>query len=193
MVHGRPTLILSAAGTTLTSDNTEHVTKSTECKSRQKISVCVLPTSSPFSFVWFNMLCLVLLALLPTAFAIDCVAEGNGVHEKGCRAFVTCNAGVATITECQGNMVFDDITKKCADPSRLSNLCSQIKNCSVLSDGKYHDPICSTYFTCYGGTFFGHNYCPGGTVFNEALQSCDWPNDTLPPCGTKGLSTPARG
>ncbi|XP_067681312.1 peritrophin-48-like [Haliotis asinina] len=194
MVHKRPT----RSGIRLTSDNTEHVTKSTGCKSRQKISVCVLPTISPFSFVWFNMLCLVLLAVLPAAFAVDCVHEGDGVHEKGCRAFITCKNGLATITECQGSYVFDEKTGTCADPNTLTNLCSQSKDCSTLKDGKYPDmgstQKCSTYYTCNGGTFFGHNYCPGGTVFNQALQSCDWPNDTPPPCGTKGLgSTAASG
>ncbi|XP_048257094.1 chitin-binding domain protein cbd-1-like isoform X3 [Haliotis rufescens] len=141
------------------------------------------------------MICLVLLALLPAAFAVDCTTNGDGVFEKGCRAFVTCVGGVATVTECQGNEVFDDKTKKCADPNTLTNLCSQSKDCSTRADSKYADQNthCSTYYTCNGGTYFGHNYCPGGTVFNEVLQACDWPNDVAPPCGTKGFTTVASG
>merc|ERR1719422_819001 len=82
-------------------------------------------------------------------------------------------------------MVFDANTGTCADEASVGAPCGIKKDCSSVADGLYAD-------TDQQGTSFGHNYCAGGLVFNEALQTCDWPDDTDPPCGTKGSQRPTR-
>ena len=38
---------------------------------------------------------------------------------------------------------------------------------------------CTSFFQCYGGTNWGWNPCPDGLLFNEAIEVCDWPADTV--------------
>ncbi|XP_041348260.1 U-scoloptoxin(01)-Cw1a-like [Gigantopelta aegis] len=138
-----------------------------------------------------TQLCL-LVAVLPTVLTITCTNKPNGIYEHGCRAWTTCINGIANTTECKEEHVFDSQTQECRDPSQVPPPCGMLKDCTNLKDGKYADTgqKCQTYYTCSGGTFFGHNFCPKGTVFNEVLQSCDWPQDTPPPCGTLHITTP---
>lgn len=133
-----------------------------------------------------------LLLVLPAAWCFDCTAVSDGVYEAGCKSFVTCSNGVASIKECERNQVYNSATGVCADAASVGPPCGTMKDCTNAADGKYADTDqqCKSYYTCSGGTFFGHNYCAGGLVFNEALQTCDWPADTDPPCGTKGNQRP---
>lgn len=41
--------------------------------------------------------------------------------------------------------------------------CGSQKDCKNVPDGKYADTEtqCTSYYTCSGGTYFGHNYCSG--------------------------------
>lgn len=38
---------------------------------------------------------------------------------------------------------------------------------------------CTTFFQCFGGTNWGSNPCPDGLLFNEEIDVCDWPADTV--------------
>merc|ERR1712154_585274 len=129
-----------------------------------------------------------LLAFLPAALCIDCANEQDGIYEMGCKAFTRCSNGVATIEECGKNMVFDQGTGQCADEMTVGAPCGLVKDCSNAVDGLYADTDqqCTSYYPCTGGTYFGHNYCAGGLVFNEALQTCDWPDDTPPLVAPRG-------
>ncbi|XP_021344474.1 uncharacterized protein LOC110444419 [Mizuhopecten yessoensis] len=77
-------------------------------------------------------------------------------------------------------------------PINVAPPCGQQKDCSNLANGRYADKDnnCSSYYTCNTGTFFGHSLCAGSLVFDEAKQTCNWPNNVLPPCGTNGTSSP---
>merc|ERR1712244_216863 len=66
----------------------------------------------------------------------------------------------------------------CRSYATCNNGQAQIVSCDV-------DNGCKTYYTCVGGVFAGHNFCPSSLVFNEDAQACDWPKATAPPCGTK--------
>merc|ERR1712179_726183 len=123
----------------------------------------------------------ILLALLPAALCFDCSQVQDGVYEAGCKSFTVCANGVASIKECAQDQVFDANTGTCADEASVG--------AGLYADT---DQQCTSYYTCSGGTYFGHNYCAGGLVFNEALQTCDWPDDTDPPCGTKGSARPTN-
>ncbi|KAK7506103.1 hypothetical protein BaRGS_00002825 [Batillaria attramentaria] len=123
-----------------------------------------------------------------TALGFDCAGVADGVYEAGCKSFTVCANGVATLTECDRTQVYNSATGACADEGSVGPPCGTLKDCTTLADGKYADTDqqCTSYYTCAGGTFFGHNFCAGGLVFNEDKQTCDWPDDTDPPCGTKG-------
>ncbi|XP_070206208.1 probable chitinase 10 [Littorina saxatilis] len=61
-----------------------------------------------------------------------------------------------------------------------------MKDCSNMADGHFADLDngCHSYYTCVGGAFVGHNFCPSSLVFNEDNKACDWPDNVSPPCGT---------
>ncbi|XP_070205872.1 chitin-binding domain protein cbd-1-like [Littorina saxatilis] len=128
------------------------------------------------------------------ALCFDCTKVADGVYEAGCKSFVVCANGVATLKECEQSKVYDAPSGACADEGSVGPPCGTMKDCSKSADGKFADTDqqCKSYYTCSGGTFFGHNYCAKGLVFNEALQTCDWPADTDPPCGTKGSQRPTN-
>ncbi|WAR03037.1 hypothetical protein MAR_009595 [Mya arenaria] len=65
--------------------------------------------------------------------------------------------------------------------------CGTFRDCSIRDDGGFPDleTHCAWYFMCSYGIFYGHHKCAGGLVWNSVLQTCDFPGNTLPPCGTK--------
>ena len=38
---------------------------------------------------------------------------------------------------------------------------------------------CTRFFQCFDGTNWGENPCPEGLLFNEKIDVCDWPVDTV--------------
>ncbi|XP_041347362.1 chitin-binding domain protein cbd-1-like [Gigantopelta aegis] len=129
----------------------------------------------------------VLVVLFPAVFCVDCSIRPDGVYGRGCRGFIHCLNHVANVITCQHKQVFNSNTGRCDDPINVPPPCGIIKDCTTKSDGSYADLSvhCRSYYTCNAGTFFGHNFCTPGTVFNEELQTCDWPSDVKQPCGTK--------
>uniref|UniRef100_K1QTD2 Uncharacterized protein n=2 Tax=Magallana gigas TaxID=29159 RepID=K1QTD2_MAGGI len=73
-------------------------------------------------------------------------------------------------------------------PSRVPAPCGMWQDCTLLADKRYADITrnCTSYYTCHGGTYFGHNFCNPGVVFDEVMQICNWPQNVAPPCGTRG-------
>lgn len=49
-------------------------------------------------------------------------------------------------------------------PDNVARPCGHWQDCSHLPDKRYPDIYtnCTSYYTCHGGTFFGHNYCNPG-------------------------------
>ncbi|XP_005096139.1 chitin-binding domain protein cbd-1 [Aplysia californica] len=135
----------------------------------------------------------VLLILLPAAaLGMNCTGQPDGNYEIGCRSYSICTGGKTTIITCDMEMAYNQDTGKCDDVTNIPPPCGIKKDCSNAKDGRYADVDnnCKSYYTCVGGEFAGHNFCPSSLVFNEKLQSCDWPKQTPPPCGTSTGTSP---
>ncbi|VDI16894.1 chondroitin proteoglycan 2-like [Mytilus edulis] len=136
------------------------------------------------------MLYTIFLLIIPVSvFAGDCVGKGDGVFEIGCRSYLTCTGGVAKVTNCPNppdpNTVYNNRTKTCDTPAHVGPPCGKLEDCTNKPDARYPDLFntCHTYYTCQFGTYFGHNSCTPGLVFDFKLQTCNWPQNVLPPCG----------
>eukprot|EP00058_Branchiostoma_floridae_P004283 XP_002589771.1 hypothetical protein BRAFLDRAFT_125880 [Branchiostoma floridae] len=68
----------------------------------------------------------------------------------------------------------------------------EVFSCDGRAEGLYSDPAdCSMYYQCVVGHPLYHRPCaPGGTVFDEEDQICDWPENVAPPCGTEMTRPP---
>ncbi|XP_041378824.1 chitin-binding domain protein cbd-1-like [Gigantopelta aegis] len=128
-----------------------------------------------------------LVVLLPTVFCGQCSTRVDGTYNLNCHQFVRCENQVATVISCPQHHVFDRITGKCDESVNVAPPCGIFKACVTKGDGRYAELAkhCRSYYTCRGGILLGHNVCTPGTVFNEDLQTCDWPSDVKQPCGTK--------
>ncbi|XP_041378859.1 chitin-binding domain protein cbd-1-like [Gigantopelta aegis] len=121
----------------------------------------------------------------------NCSSKPDGLLEFGCWGAIYCQAGLPNTVECQKDEVFDRHSKSCilyAGSAADHVTCRQPKPCPDHDElHRYADleDKCETYYVCYGGSYLQRYYCPAGTVFNNKLQTCDWPGDTLPPCGTR--------
>ncbi|XP_011418235.3 uncharacterized protein [Magallana gigas] len=124
-------------------------------------------------------------------FGLDCSGLPDGNYELGCKSYGVCTGGAVKLVNCDPGQVYDDNSGSCADPSSVTGICSQRRDCSNKADGLYADTEnhCKTYYTCYNGEFKGHNFCSKVTVFDEVQQTCNWPGAVDPPCGTKGQAT----
>ncbi|KAK3591501.1 hypothetical protein CHS0354_031608 [Potamilus streckersoni] len=136
------------------------------------------------------MLLIAVLFVLPfSGLALDCTTLADGDYEIGCKNYATCANGQLLIHECGVGLVYNRNTHKCDDPRNVPPPCNEANHCSTQPDGRYaivHSPVnCTSYYTCMGGRLLGVNLCTPGTVFNNLLQTCDWPDDVAPPCGTK--------
>lgn len=51
-----------------------------------------------------------------------------------------------------------------SSPARVPAPCGMWKDCTLLADKRYADITrnCTSYYTCHGGTYFGHNFCNPG-------------------------------
>ncbi|KAL5016419.1 hypothetical protein ScPMuIL_006008 [Solemya velum] len=129
--------------------------------------------------------CLLLVFSIGYCQAVNCTGLADGTHEEGCKSYIRCTGGVRTSVECEDELVFNSQTKACDAPTNVPAPCGVFKNCSNLSDQKYPDLDlgCASYFTCFRHSFYGHNKCPQGLVFNINLQTCDWRDHAPPPCG----------
>ncbi|XP_062618591.1 uncharacterized protein LOC134280180 [Saccostrea cucullata] len=138
---------------------------------------------------------LTLLFVPFNVYGLDCSGLPDGNYEIGCRSYGVCAGGVVKIVDCGHGKVYDNSTGTCAEPSTVQGICGQTRDCSNKADGLYADTEthCKTYYTCYQGVFDSHNFCSKVTVFDEAQQTCNWPDAVDPPCGTKGMATSSTG
>ncbi|KAK6190068.1 hypothetical protein SNE40_002007 [Patella caerulea] len=128
---------------------------------------------------YFALLC------VSTEAVMLCDDKPDGVYEQGCKVFTRCTDGQATIVECAADEVYNPAIEDCDDPNDVAPPCGHIIDCSVKPDGHYADVGfgCHSYYTCEGGRFLGHNFCPVGLVYNEVLDVCDWEHNVYEPCG----------
>ncbi|XP_011415053.2 chitin-binding domain protein cbd-1 [Magallana gigas] len=121
-----------------------------------------------------------------------CHSNADGHYEIGCRSYVICTGGRGVIHNCPDppaqETVYNSAKGHCDNPDNVARPCGHWQDCSKLPDKRYPDIYtnCTSYYTCHGGTFFGHNYCNPGLVFDSMLQLCNWPHNVAPPCGTFG-------
>ncbi|KAK3084186.1 hypothetical protein FSP39_009682, partial [Pinctada imbricata] len=125
----------------------------------------------------------------------DCKASPNGNYEIGCRSYVICKNGTGTLHNCPDppavNTVYNHKTGQCDDPKNVGQPCGEWRDCTGHPDKRYPDLFnnCTSYYTCFAETFFGHNLCTPGLVFDSSLQTCNWPQSVPAPCGTKPPKT----
>ncbi|XP_076435234.1 peritrophin-48-like [Babylonia areolata] len=151
------------------------------------------------SLVWFVACLPVLVQGTETwdPHYISCDGFPDGYHEVGCWGKAVCVNGEAVITKCNDDQMFDFNTDTCVSRSQQigSTSCNTALDCSKESTGRHADigDGCKSYHICLEGSYYGRFYCPPRTIFNEALQVCDYPGDAPAPCGPHKLdysSTP---
>ncbi|OWF52249.1 uncharacterized protein LOC110448000 [Mizuhopecten yessoensis] len=141
------------------------------------------------------MVVLVLLfsAIFATGTPYECATNSSQNVEIGCRAYFRCLNGVGTLIDCttiNPQFVYNSAIGHCDDELNVAPPCGQQKDCTNKGDRSYADKdnSCLSYYTCNRDTFFGHNKCSPGLVFDEHLQTCNWPVNVDPPCGTHGTT-----
>ncbi|KAK3699358.1 hypothetical protein RRG08_056495 [Elysia crispata] len=130
----------------------------------------------------------IVLAILPaTVLCMNCTGQPDGNYEIGCRSYTICACGKQNIVSCESGMAYNTDTGKCDDMNNIPLPCGVMKDCSALDNNRHADTDnnCRSYYTCNGGIFVGHNFCPANLVFNEENQACDYPDNVRAPCGTK--------
>ncbi|KAL3856715.1 hypothetical protein ACJMK2_011438 [Sinanodonta woodiana] len=129
----------------------------------------------------------VLFAIPLSGLALDCANLTDGDYEIGCKIYATCVNHQLTMHQCETGKVYNMRTRSCDDPKNVPPPCNEANHCTTLNDGRYaiQHMNCTSYYTCVGHNLQGINFCAPGTVFNEALQTCDWADHVAPPCGTK--------
>ncbi|PVD31459.1 hypothetical protein C0Q70_06871 [Pomacea canaliculata] len=116
----------------------------------------------------------------------DCTGQSDGIVEIGCDGYAECRSHQLVKTLCTDAEVFNRDARRC-DPATATTSCTHYNICETLADGKYADVTngCQSYYTCFRQIFYGHNYCPGGLVFDQQNQICNWASNVVFPCGTK--------
>ncbi|XP_071093458.1 uncharacterized protein [Haliotis cracherodii] len=131
---------------------------------------------------------LILCLAIPLAasWTLDCTGLENGIYLYTCFSYTECVNGSKGVIKCASNEVFSSKDGLCIKPIDNSWPCQDVVDCKSLPDKRYADAKggCHTYYTCQNGYFYGHNYCPDGTVFDEEHQFCNWPSNVKKPCGT---------
>ncbi|XP_033748416.1 uncharacterized protein LOC117333294 [Pecten maximus] len=133
------------------------------------------------------MIILCLLIFISQGFVdcvVDCNGQTNGNYEITCHKYTQCSNGIAILRTCSDHQMYNPETKQCGAPSPP---CSLNRNCNGLADKRYPDleTNCHSYYTCYNGFFYGHNFCNPGLVYDESSQLCNWPINVAQPCGNK--------
>ncbi|KAJ8312990.1 hypothetical protein KUTeg_010363, partial [Tegillarca granosa] len=128
---------------------------------------------------------------------VHCPAGGTFVNATGrCGSYSDASYPCNVIKDCTTlpDGRYADINNGCQsyyrcynNPKNVAPPCGLVKNCVGVADGRYADKSlgCHSYYTCEKDVYFGHNLCTNGLVFDEVLQTCNWPQNVSPPCGTK--------
>ncbi|XP_069135330.1 protein obstructor-E-like [Argopecten irradians] len=134
----------------------------------------------------FTTICFFLSSLTAVVLSLNCTGKPDGVYDEGCRSYTKCHNETAVVMFCIHGTAYNTDTYTCDDAFNVPPPCGTYRECSALGDGAYPDidMMCSSYYTCNRGMFFGHSLCPGGLVFNQGLQVCDWKLNVSKPCGT---------
>ncbi|KAH7675998.1 Protein C39D10.7 [Aphelenchoides avenae] len=117
----------------------------------------------------------------PIAFDCSQRSDGHYAGQPCAKDYVACVAGQAHEFQCPAGLVFDaeiqgcDYPSECGKPRPTTTRAPISFDCRARSDG-YHTagPCTKDYYHCLAGTTFALA-CPGGTVFDSAIEACDWP------------------
>ncbi|GFO19889.1 hypothetical protein PoB_004639400 [Plakobranchus ocellatus] len=101
---------------------------------------------------------------------MNCTGQPDGNYEIGCRSYTVCTAGKQSIVNCEKDMAYNTDTGRCDDVNNIPAPCGVMKDCSALNNGHYADTDnnCRSYYTCNGGIFVGHNFCPANLDLTSA-------------------------
>ncbi|KAK6184328.1 hypothetical protein SNE40_006822 [Patella caerulea] len=132
-----------------------------------------------------NIFVFLLVCLPITVLTFECENKPDGVYDAGCKSFIKCEDGKGEGFECDEHTVYNAVIQACDDPKNVAAPCGNMINCSDKPDGHYPDldQRCHSYYTCNGGSFFGHNFCPTGLVYHQEIEVCDYPHSVPKPCG----------
>ncbi|RUS85342.1 hypothetical protein EGW08_006885 [Elysia chlorotica] len=117
--------------------------------------------------------------------------NGQYSYPADCTKFYQCDGGVATVADCQSQLVFNAQTgfcdwpynvPSCAQPSttqiykpEIGNVCqvNQLGGNAQESFHVGHHMYCNAFFTCTTGYMFGQcTFCPDGSYFNKLAGGC---------------------
>merc|ERR1712226_1024942 len=136
--------------------------------------------------MWTQIIGSILLITVAHA-QVDCRNKPDGVYGWGCRSFTRCEGGRGQQVDCfPPNGVFNPDIGGCDRAENVDPPCGLRRDCTGLENGRHADLLlnCTSYYTCLEGTYFGHNPCSAGLVFDERIDTCNWAYAVPPPCGT---------
>lgn len=125
--------------------------------------------------------------------AICSSGDGFYPHEQFCDYYYECEEGVSRLRTCPNGLAFSGrnrgLIENCDYPHRVG--CSErglplgqapisTQNCPWQFGLYPHSKSCTRYWQCWNGTATIH-LCPLSLLYNEAIHSCDWP-DNVPDC-----------
>ncbi|GFN73863.1 chitin binding peritrophin-a [Plakobranchus ocellatus] len=117
--------------------------------------------------------------------------DGQFAYTPDCYKFYQCDGGVATITDCQPQLVFNDQRGYCDWPANVPT-CPRRNSLQILKQEMNglcdsnpaggdprntflvrHPRYCNAFYTCATGYLFGQcSFCPEGAYFNRLAGGC---------------------
>ncbi|KAG8186739.1 hypothetical protein JTE90_009808 [Oedothorax gibbosus] len=115
-------------------------------------------------------------------------------HDQYCDFYWECENGVAHEMQCPNGLAFSGkqrgLIQNCdyphrvgcpgGDGSTMGQAPISTENCPWLYGVFAHQTSCTRYWQCWNGTATLQQ-CPFSLLYNDALHSCDWP-DNVPDC-----------
>ena len=144
----------------------------------------------------------VLLAVVRIDTQSDCTGLPDGPCCAGCHSYTLCEGGEGTTVDCPlPEWAYNELIGGCDAFEDTPPPCGNNHNCTGLPDNRYPDMTpgqeCESFFTCSDGVSHGVTPCnppnatePPPLVWDYYQQSCNWRDQTPPPCGTEGVSPP---
>ncbi len=112
--------------------------------------------------------------------------DGDYQSCHGCNVFVTCSNHITYMRSCPGELVWDDILKRCEYTSQTCSVapptCMPVQcvaTCSGMVDGDYHSCHgCKYYVTCSNGITTDKIPCRSGQLWDDILKQCEYNSQT---------------
>jgi hypothetical protein len=111
----------------------------------------------------------------PSGQTFVCPGVGDYANPADTTTFYTCdNSGAATLNQCAGSLVWNQVQDICDWPSTSSGPSGQTFVCPGVGD--YANPAdTTTFYTCDNSGVATLNQCADSLVWNQAEDICDWP------------------